>query len=139
VRRTLTFDGVEESRIVITTVGRIIFNEAIPQNLGYIDRTNDDEKFRYEIDFLVTKKMIGKIINKCINKRGATETADMLDKIKALGYKYSTRAALTVSISDMEIPKEKKIYLEEAEETVEKITKKYKRGFMTDDERHNKV
>ena len=139
VRRTLTFDGVEESRIVITTVGRIIFNEAIPQNLGYIDRTNDDEKFRYEIDFLVTKKMIGKIINKCINKRGATETADMLDKIKALGYKYSTKAALTVSISDMEIPKEKKIYLEEAEETVEKITKKYKRGFMTDDERHNKV
>ena len=139
VRRTLTFDGVEESRLVVTTVGRIIFNEAIPQNLGYIDRTDDEEKFRYEIDFLVTKKMIGKIINKCINKRGATETADMLDKIKSLGYKYSTRAALTVSISDMEIPKEKKEYLEEAEETVEKITKKYRRGFMTDDERHNKV
>ncbi len=139
VRRTLTFDGVEESRVVVTTVGRIIFNEAIPQNLGYIDRTNDEEKFRYEIDFLVTKKMIGKIINKCINRRGATETADMLDKIKSLGYKYSTRAALTVSISDMEIPKEKKQYLAEAEETVEKITKKYRRGFMTDDERHNKV
>ena len=139
VRRTLTFDGVEESRMVVTTVGRIIFNEAIPQTLGYVDRTNEEDKFRYEIDFLVTKKMIGKIINKCINRCGATETADMLDKIKSLGYKYSTRAALTVSISDMEIPKEKKQYLAEAEETVEKITKKYRRGFMTDDERHNKV
>ena len=139
VRRTLTFDGVEESRMVVTTVGRIIFNEAIPQTLGYVDRTNEEDKFRYEIDFLVTKKMIGKIINKCINRCGATETADMLDKIKSLGYKYSTRAALTVSISDMEIPKEKKQYLAEAEENVEKITKKYRRGFMTDDERHNKV
>ena len=139
VRRTLTFDGVEETRVVVTTVGRIIFNEAIPQCLGYVDRTKDEDKFRYEIDFLVDKKGIGKIINKCINKRGATETADMLDKIKALGYKYSTKAALTVSISDMEIPKQKKEYLAEAEEMVEKITKKYKRGFMTDDERHNKV
>ena len=125
--------------MAVTTVGRIIFNEAIPQTLGYVDRTNEEDKFRYEIDFLVTKKMIGKIINKCINRCGATETADMLDKIKSLGYKYSTRAALTVSISDMEIPKEKKQYLAEAEETVEKITKKYRRGFMTDDERHNKV
>ena len=139
VRRTLTFDGVEETRVVVTTVGRIIFNEAIPQCLGYVDRTKDEDKFRYEIDFLVDKKGIGKIINKCINKRGVTETADMLDKIKSLGYKYSTKAALTVSISDMEIPKQKKEYLAEAEEMVEKITKKYKRGFMTDDERHNKV
>ena len=139
VRRVLEFDGEQESRIVVTTVGRIIFNEAIPQTLGYVDRTNEDEKFRYEIDFLVDKKAIGKIINKCINRCGATETADMLDKIKALGYKYSTKAALTVSISDMEIPEVKKQYLAEAEETVEKITKKYRRGFMTDDERHNKV
>lgn len=139
VRRVLEFDGAEETRIVITTVGRIIFNEAIPQNLGYVDRSNEEDKFRYEIDFLVDKKAIGKIINKCINRRGATETADMLDKIKALGYKYSTKAALTVSISDMEIPKAKKEYLETAEDMVEKITKKYKRGFMTDDERHNKV
>ena len=73
--------------MVVTTVGRIIFNEAIPQTLGYVDRTNEEDKFRYEIDFLVTKKMIGKIINKCINRCGATETADMLDKIKSLGYK----------------------------------------------------
>ena len=139
VRRTLEFDGVPETRIVKTTVGRIIFNEAIPQNLGYVDRTNEDEKFRYEIDFLVDKKGVGKIINRCINRCGATETASVLDKIKSLGYKFSTRAALTVSVSDMEIPKEKAQYLAEAEEQVELITKKFRRGLMTDEERHNKV
>ncbi len=139
VRRTLEFNGVPETRMVKTTVGRIIFNEAIPQNLGYVDRTNEDEKFRYEIDFLVDKKGIGKIINRCINKCGATETASVLDKIKSLGYKFSTRAALTVSVSDMEIPKEKQEYLEEAEEKVELITRKFRRGLMTDEERHNKV
>ena len=139
VRRTLEFDGVKETRMVKTTVGRIIFNEAIPQNLGYVDRTNEDEKFRYEIDFLVDKKGIGKIINRCINRCGATETASVLDKIKSLGYKFSTRAALTVSVSDMEIPKEKQEYLAEAEEKVELITRKFRRGLMTDEERHNKV
>ncbi len=139
VRRTMVFDGVEETRMVKTTVGRIIFNEAIPQNLGYVDRTNDAEKFNYEIDFLVDKKGIGKIINKCINRCGATETAAVLDKIKSLGYKFSTRAAMTVSVSDMEIPKEKAEYLAEAEEKVELITRKFRRGLMTDEERHNKV
>ncbi len=139
VRRALEFDGVKETRMVKTTVGRIIFNEAIPQNLGYVDRTNEDEKFRYEIDFLVDKKGIGKIINRCINRCGATETASVLDKIKSLGYKFSTRAALTVSVSDMEIPKEKQEYLAEAEEKVELITRKFRRGLMTDEERHNKV
>ncbi|MBR4015758.1 MAG: DNA-directed RNA polymerase subunit beta' [Anaerotignum sp.] len=139
VRRTLTFGGVEETRLVQTTVGRIIFNEAIPQNLGYVDRTKDEDKFRYEIDFLVDKKGIGKIINRCINRCGSTETAAVLDKIKALGYKFSTRAALTVSVSDMEIPKEKQEYLAEAEDMVEQITRKFRRGLMTDEERHNKV
>ncbi len=139
VRRTMEFNGVEESRIIPATVGRIIFNEAIPQNLGYIDRTNEEEKFRYEIDFLVDKKRIGKIINQCINKCGSTRTATVLDMIKSLGYKYSTIGALTVSVSDMEIPKEKKEFLAEAEEKVETITKKFKRGLMTDEERHNKV
>ena len=139
VRRVLEFDGVKESRIVDTTVGCIIFNEAIPQILGYVDRSVDSEKFRYEIDFLVDKKAIGKIINRCINKCGSTETASVLDKIKALGFKFSTRAALTVSVSDMEIPKEKKEYLQEAEISVDIITKTFKRGLMTDDERHNKV
>ena len=139
VRRTLEFNGVPETRLVKTTVGRIIFNEAIPQNLGYVDRTNDEEKFRYEVDFLVDKKGVGKILNRCINRCGATETAAVLDKIKSLGYKFSTRAALTVSVSDMEIPKEKQQFLAEAEEQVELITRKFRRGLMTDEERHNKV
>ncbi len=139
VKRVLTFDGVAETRMVRTTVGRIIFNEAIPQSLGYVDRNNDAEKFRYEIDFLVDKKQIGKIINRCINRCGSTETAAVLDKIKSLGYKFSTRAALTVSVSDMEIPKEKPQFLAEAEDKVELITRKFRRGLMTDEERHNKV
>ena len=139
VRRTLEFDGVQESRMVQTTVGRIIFNEAIPQNLGYVDRTNEETKFDYEIGFLVDKKGIGKIINKCINRCGATETASVLDKIKSLGYKFSTRAAMTVSVSDMEIPKEKAEYLAEAEDKVDLITRKFRRGLMTDEERHQKV
>ena len=139
VKRTLEFNGVKETRIVETTVGYIIFNEAIPQTLGYVDRTNEDEKFRYEIDFLCDKKQIGKIINRCINKVGATKTAVVIDKIKALGYKFSTRGALTVSVSDMVIPEKKKDYLAEAEAAVEMITKKFRRGLMTDEERHNKV
>ena len=139
VRRTLEFDGVKESRMVNTTVGRIIFNEAIPQNLGYVDRTNEDEKFQYEIHSLVKKKDIGKIINRCINRCGSTQTAIVLDQIKALGYKFSTRAALTVSVSDMVIPEKKKDFLQEAEMQVEEITKKFRRGLMTDEERHNKV
>ncbi len=139
VRRTLEFDGVKESRMVETTVGCIIFNEAIPQNLGYVDRTKDEDKFRFEIDFLCDKKAIGKIINRCINKCGSTKTAVVIDKIKALGYKFSTRGALTVSVSDMVIPEKKGEYLAEAEATVELITKKFRRGLMTDEERHNKV
>ncbi len=139
VKRTLKFNGVKESRLVQTTVGRMLFNEAMPQNLGYVDRSNEEEKFRYEIDFLVDKKAIGKIINRCINYCGSTETAAVLDKIKSLGYKFSTRAALTVSVSDMEIPKEKPMYLDEAADQVEIITKKFRRGLMTDEERHNKV
>lgn len=139
VRRTMEFDGVVESRLIDTTVGRIIFNEAIPQNLGYVDRTNEEEKFQYEIHTLVKKKDIGKIINRCINRCGSTQTAEVLDRIKALGYKFSTRAALTVSVSDMEIPPEKEEFLAEAEAKVEEITKKFRRGLMTDEERHNKV
>ncbi|MBM6828741.1 DNA-directed RNA polymerase subunit beta' [Anaerotignum lactatifermentans] len=139
VRRTLEFNGVKETRLVRATVGRIIFNEAIPQNLGYVDRTNEETKFDYEVGFLVDKKAIGKIINKCINRCGATETAEVLDKIKSLGYKFSTRAAMTVSVSDMEIPKEKAEYLAEAEEKVDMITRKFRRGLMTDEERHQKV
>ena len=139
VRRTLEFNGVKESQIVETTVGCSIFNEAIPQNLGYVDRTDDNEKFRYEIDFLCDKKAIAKIINRCINKCGSTQTAVVIDKIKSLGYKFSTRGALTVSVSDMVIPEKKGEFLAEAEATVDMITKKFRRGLMTDEERHNKV
>ena len=139
VRRTMEFNGVKETRLVKATVGRIIFNESIPQNLGYVDRTDDETKFDYEVGFLVDKKAIGKIINKCINRCGATQTADVLDKIKSLGYKFSTRAAMTVSVSDMEIPKEKAEYLAEAEAKVDMITRKFRRGLMTDEERHQKV
>ena len=140
VRKTLTnADGTTESQIVDTTAGRIIFNEIIPQDLGFVDRKDPENRFKYEIDFLVTKKELGKIINKCIHKHPSTETCVVLDNIKSLGYKYSTIAALTVSVSDMVIPPEKETYIEEAEAEVAKINKMFRRGLMTDEERHNKV
>lgn len=140
VRKTLTnADGYYESQIVDTTAGRIIFNEIIPQDLGFVDRKDPENRFKYEIDFLVTKKELGKIINKCIHKHPSTETCVVLDNIKSLGYKYSTIAALTVSVSDMVIPPEKETYIEEAEAEVAKINKMFRRGLMTDEERHNKV
>ncbi|MCI8804498.1 MAG: DNA-directed RNA polymerase subunit beta' [Clostridiales bacterium] len=139
VRRTLEIDGVLQSQIVDTTVGRIIINEIIPQDIGFVDRSIPENRFKYEIDFLTDKKGLGKIINRCINKHTATETAVVLDNIKGLGFKFSTRGALTVSVSDMEIPKEKVEYLAEADKVVDKITKMYRRGLMTDEERHAKV
>ncbi len=139
VRRTLTIDGVEQSQIVDTTAGRIIINEIIPQDIGFVDRSIPENKFKYEIDFLTDKKGLGKIINRCINRHTATETAVVLDNIKSLGFKFSTRGALTVSVSDMEIPKEKQQFLAEADAVVDKITKMYRRGLMTDEERHEKV
>ncbi len=140
VRRTLINEAGEvESKIVDTTVGRIIFNEVIPQDIGFVDRTKEDKKFDFEIDFLCDKKALGKIINRCINKHSATDTAKMLDNIKNLGFKFSTRGALTVSVSDMEIPEEKERFLEEADKEVDKITKMFRRGLMTDEERHIKV
>ncbi len=128
-----------KSKIVKTTVGRIIFNEAIPQDIGFVDRSIPENIFKYEIDFLTDKKLLCKIIERCINKHGSTQTAIVLDKIKELGFKFSTRGALTVSVSDMEIPSEKQNYLDEAEQNVEKITKMYHRGLMTDEERYIKV
>ena len=133
VRRNLN----DKNKIIETTVGRIIFNEAIPQDLGFVDR--EKNIFDYEIDFLVDKKLLCKIIERCIHKYGSTETAVVLDKIKELGYKFSTRGALTVSVSDMEIPSAKKDCLEEAEKNVEKITRMYRRGLMTNEERYLKV
>ena len=139
VRRTFEIDGVEQSRLVETTAGRIIINEIIPQDIGFVDRSIPENIFKYEIDFLTDKKGLGKIINRCINKHTATETAVVLDNIKSLGFKFSTRGSLTVSVSDMEIPKEKTQFLEEADKVVDKITKMYRRGLMTDEERHEKV
>ena len=139
VRRRKLVNGKPESRLVETTVGRIIFNEIIPQDLGFVNRTNLNEAFNYEIDFLTGKKELSKIIDRCIHKHPATKTATVLDDIKSLGFKFSTRGSLTVSVSDMRIPKEKYEYLAQGDDEVNEITKLYRRGLMTDDERHDKV
>ncbi len=139
LRRELEIDGVVESRIVETSVGRIIFNEAIPQDLGFVDRTEKENLFVYEVDFLVGKKQLKQILDYCINVHGSTRTSEVLDDIKKLGFKYSTRGAITVSISDMEVPEKKKEIIDEAEETIERIVKQYKRGMMTEEERYQNV
>ncbi|HHV13302.1 MAG TPA: DNA-directed RNA polymerase subunit beta' [Clostridiales bacterium] len=140
VRRTgLNKDGMEESRTIESTLGRFIFNEIIPQDLGFVDRSKDENFLTLEINFLVGKKQLKPILEKCINIHGATKTAEILDAVKSLGYKYSTRAAMTVSISDMEVPEEKQTILKEAEATIENIAKEYRRGRMTEDERYNTV
>ncbi len=139
VRRTLMVNGEEVVGLADATVGRIIYNEIIPQDLGFVDRKKEENTFKYEVDFLVGKKELGKIIKKCINTHGATDTAILLDNIKALGYKFSTRGSLTVSVSDMVVPPEKPMFLEEAQKEVEHVTKLFRRGLMTDEERYNKV
>ena len=139
VRMHKVVDGVEKSGIIKTTVGKIIFNESIPQDLGYVDRTNPETEFDLEVDFLITKKTLGKLIDKCYIKHGPTNTSIMLDKIKALGYHYSSIGAVTVAASDMIVPEAKYELLKEAEETVEKVEKMYKRGFISEDERYEKV
>lgn len=132
-------EGVEESRAIESTLGRFIFNEIIPQDLGFIDRSKDENFLKLEINFLVGKKQLKPILEKCINIHGATKTAEILDAVKSLGYKYSTRAAMTVSISDMKVPVEKKQIIANAETTIENISKEYRRGRMTEDERYNTV
>ena len=139
VKMTRMENGVQTSGIIKTTVGKIIFNESIPQDLGFVDRTKEDEKFNLEVDFLVTKKSLGTIIDKCYLKHGPTDTSIMLDKIKALGYHYSSVGAITVAASDMIVPKAKYDLLRDADETIEKIEKMYKRGFISDEERYERV
>ncbi len=139
VERVRIINGERERRLIETTVGRIIFNEAIPQDLGFVDRVTVDDQLLFEIDFLVGKKQMQQILNYCINVHGATRTAEVLDEIKKLGFKYSTQSAITVSISDMEVPEEKKGFVEEAEKTLEDIIKQFKRGLMTEEERYNSV
>ena len=139
VRMYREVNGEMKSGIIKTTVGKLIFNESIPQDLGFVDRENPEEMFNLEVDFLITKKSLGTLINKCYMKHGATKTSIMLDKIKALGYHYSSIGAITVAASDMIVPHEKYDLLKDADETVEKIEKMYKRGFISEDERYERV
>jgi len=132
-------DGELVTGIIDTTPGKIIFNESIPQDLGFVDRSLPENKFKMEIDFLVTKKMLGEIIEKCYMNHGPTETSIMLDNIKAKGYHYSSIGAITVSTSDMVVPEKKKELLAEAEATIDKIEAMYRRGFISEDERYEKV
>ena len=140
VRRSgINSRGEKESRIVESTLGRFVFNEILPQDLGFVDRSKDENFLVPEVDFHVGKKQLKQILEKCINAHGATGTAETMDNIKALGYKYSTRAAMTVSISDMTVPEAKKQILADAEKTVETISRKFHRGLLTEEERYKAV
>ena len=140
VRITKTMpDGTEMTGIVESTLGRFLFNEILPQDLGFVDRSIPGNELLLEVDFLVGKKQLKKILEKVINTHGATKTAEVLDAIKATGYKYSTRAAMTVSISDMTVPPQKPEMIQNAQNIVDKITKNYKRGLITEEERYKEV
>ena len=136
VRVAREVNGETLHRTIETTVGRIIYNEPIPQDLGYVDRTDPEHMFDLEISFKVGKKQLGKIIDRCIEKHGFTVATEVLDNVKALGYKYSTIGAITISIADMTVPEEKKTLISATEKKVIAIEKKYKRGFITEDERY---
>ena len=140
VRVTKTMpDGTEKTGIVSSTLGRFIFNEILPQDLGFVDRSNHENDLALEVDFHVGKKGLKQILQKVINTHGATKTAEVLDDIKSMGYKYSTRAAMTVSISDMTVPPQKPELIAQAQDTVDKITRNYKRGLITEEERYKEV
>ena len=139
IRMTKEVNGEKITRLVKTTLGKVIFNGPVPQDLGFIDRSNPDNLFTPEVDVLVNKKMLGKIIDRCIKVHGTAVSADVLDKIKAQGYNYSTRSGITVAVVDATIPPQKKALLEVAEKKVSKITKNYERGLITNDERSEEV
>ena len=140
VKRTgINKDGEEESRIIKSTIGRFIFNEIIPQDLGFVDRDKEENFLQLEIDFKVAKRQLKDIVQQCINIHGGTRTAEILDDIKAIGFQYATSSGITVSISDMEVPEEKKGIIDETEEIVDSISKEYRRGRMTEEERYNAV
>ena len=132
-------DGTKASGMIESTLGRFLFNEIIPQDLGFVDRSNPENELKLEVDFHVGKKQLKQVLEKVINVHGATKTAEVLDDIKSIGYKYSTRAAMTVSISDMTVPPQKPEMIEEAQNTVDKIMRQYKRGLITDEERYKEV
>ena len=139
IRMFKEIDGELKYKKVETTVGRVIYNQGIPQDLGFVDRTNPEEAFNLEIDFPVVKKNLGKIVAKCIEKHGLSEAAEVLDYIKATGFKYSTKGAITVSAADVTSPKEKEEILASADKKVEDIAKQYKRGLITNEERYNET
>ena len=139
VRREMEINGEKKTAIIDTTVGRLIFNQPIPQDLGYVDRTVPGNEFLLEVDFLVSKKKLGQIIDRCIQIHGTEITAEMLDRVKAQGYKYSTIGATTVAVSDAVIPPQKKQLLAEAEEKILKITKQYNKGLISNEERYQSV
>ena len=136
VRLSKEIDGVTSYKLVETTVGRLIYNEAIPQDLGFVDRSDPEATFEPEINFVVGKKQLGKIIDKCITKHGFTKSADMLDAIKDLGYHYSTIGSLTVAIADMTVPQKKYDLIADTEKEIIKIDRQYRRGLITNDERY---
>ena len=138
VKVTRQMGDSQVSRIIDATVGRLIFNENIPQDLGYVDRTNSDNQFDLEVSFLVKKKQLSDIIERCIKIHGTTTTSEVLDKIKATGYKYSTKAAITVAVCDAEIPEAKKDIIEKADELVNKVDIQYKRGYISREEKSKK-
>ena len=139
VRMSKVIDGEVKYKKVETTVGRIIYNEGIPQDLGFVDRTDPEHEFDLEISFPVIKKNLGTIIAKCIDAHGLEKTAEVLDYIKATGFKYSTKGAITVSIADVKVPEAKKQILEDADKQIDEVTKQYRRGLITDDERYDTV
>ncbi|MGN1266680.1 MAG: DNA-directed RNA polymerase subunit beta', partial [Dorea sp.] len=132
-------DGTVKTGTVESTLGRFLFNEIIPQDLGFVDRDVEENELLLEVDFHVGKKQLKKILEKVINTHGSTKTAEVLDAVKAIGYKYSTRAAMTVSISDMTVPPQKPEMIKQAQDTVDKITKNFKRGLITEEERYKEV
>ena len=132
-------DGTVKTGTIDSTIGRFIFNEIIPQDLGFVNRSIPENELKLEVDFHVAKKQLKQILEKVINVHGATQTAVTLDDIKAIGYKYSTRAAMTVSISDMTVPESKPKLIEEAQATVDRIAKNYRRGLITEEERYKEV
>ena len=132
-------DGQVLTQTVESTLGRFLFNEILPQDLGFVDRSVEGNELLLEVDFHVGKKQLKQILEKVINTHGATKTAEVLDDIKAMGYKYSTRAAMTVSISDMTVPPQKPQMIQDAQDTVDKITRNFKRGLITEEERYKEV
>ncbi len=139
IRMRKTVNGVTKQKNILTTVGILIFNNPVPQDLGFVDRDDPEQEFDPEIKFVVTKKTLGKIIDRSIRVHGITKTSEVLDSIKAQGYKYSTQAAITISVSDMIVPPEKQEIIAESEQKVAKVEKLYKRGMISDEEKYSQI